>query len=84
VRAVGGRRREISVEAKAEAREIGIAIVATSVDGIPELLDGGAAGLLVPTQDPEALAGALTGLLEDASLRETWRQRSTENLSHSL
>jgi glycosyltransferase involved in cell wall biosynthesis len=65
-----------------EAREIGIAIVATSVDGIPELLDGGTAGLLVPPQNPEALAVALTSLLEDASLREIWRQRSTQNLSH--
>ena len=65
-----------------EAREIGIAIVATSIDGIPELLDGGAAGLLVPVQDPEALARALISLLEDAGLREEWRRRSSQNLSY--
>ncbi|MFM0293287.1 MULTISPECIES: glycosyltransferase family 4 protein [Paraburkholderia] len=46
-----------------EARELGRAIVATRVGGIPEMLDGGEAGVLVPVQDPTALAQALGHLM---------------------
>ncbi|MFO1074192.1 MAG: glycosyltransferase [Geminicoccaceae bacterium] len=49
----------------AEAREAGVAIVASQVDGIPEALDGGRAGLLVPPGDVAALAAALLHLLDD-------------------
>ena len=64
----------------AEAREAGCAIVASDVDGIPEALDYGKAGILVPPQDPPALADALLLLLKDPELRETWRQRSRVGL----
>jgi glycosyltransferase involved in cell wall biosynthesis len=43
-------------------------IVASATGGIPELLAFGEAGLLVPAEDPAALATALTRLLEDADL----------------
>ncbi|MGY1652038.1 glycosyltransferase family 4 protein [Geodermatophilus sp. SYSU D01119] len=46
-----------------EARDVGLPIVASDVDGIPQLLDGGEAGRLVPPGDPAALADALVGLL---------------------
>jgi glycosyltransferase involved in cell wall biosynthesis len=49
-------------------------IVATSVGGVPDVLDGGRAGRLVPYGDPVALAGALRSVLEDA--RETHRLKS--------
>ena len=48
-----------------EAREAGCAIVASNVDGIPEALDDGAAGILVPPGDASALARALDTLLGD-------------------
>ncbi|ASV99617.1 glycosyltransferase family 4 protein [Paraburkholderia aromaticivorans] len=48
-----------------EAREMGRAIVATRVGGIPEMLDGGEAGVLVPVQDPAALAQALGHLMTE-------------------
>ena len=47
-----------------EAREAGCAIVATNVDGIPELLDAGRAGLLVPPHSPIDLAAAIQRVLE--------------------
>lgn len=50
-----------------EAMAAGIPIVATSVGGLPEVLDGGAAGRLVAYGDPEALAEALRAVSEDAS-----------------
>ena len=52
-----------------EAREAGCAIVATHVDGNPEMLDDGKAGLLVPPASPAALAGAISLLLTDAAAR---------------
>lgn len=63
-----------------EAREAGCAIVATDVDGIPELLEGGNAGLLVPPQRPEALAEAMLSLLRDPEQLRKWRKHSQINL----
>ena len=63
-----------------EAREAGLAIVATNVDGIPEALDNGKAGILVPAQDSHQLAQALVKLLSDANILQEWKQRSQENL----
>ncbi|KMO33195.1 glycosyl transferase [Methylobacterium tarhaniae] len=59
-----------------EAREAGCAIVATRVDGIPELLEHGRAGLLVPPRDPAALAEALLSLIEAPETLRLWRERS--------
>ncbi|MDB9450308.1 glycosyltransferase [Dolichospermum circinale] len=63
-----------------EAREAGLAIVATEVDGIPEALDNGKAGILVPVQDSHQLAKALIKLLSDANILQEWKQRSQDNL----
>jgi glycosyltransferase involved in cell wall biosynthesis len=63
-----------------EAREAGCAIVATDVDGIPEGLDNGRAGILVPPSDPPALAAALTRLLRDPDELSVWRRRAAENI----
>jgi glycosyltransferase involved in cell wall biosynthesis len=63
-----------------EARDCGCAIVATAVDGSPELLDGGSAGVLVPPQDVPALAAAITRLLDDPAERQRWRVAARANL----
>ena len=49
------------MEAMASAR----AVVSTSISGIPELVEHGVSGLLVPPSDPIALADAMRTLLED-------------------
>jgi glycosyltransferase involved in cell wall biosynthesis len=46
-----------------EGMAVGLALVVTATGGSPELL--GQAGLLVPRDDPVALAEALAGLLDD-------------------
>jgi glycosyltransferase involved in cell wall biosynthesis len=52
-----------------EAMACGRAVVATAVDGTPEIVDDGATGLLVPPRNPDALAGTLRRLLDDGGLR---------------
>ena len=53
-----------------EAMAYGMAIASTSVGGIPEVLESGVEGLLVPAEDPEALAEALCRLAGDEELRQ--------------
>jgi colanic acid/amylovoran biosynthesis glycosyltransferase len=48
-----------------EAMALGIPVVATDVTGIPELVEDGRTGLLVPQRQPEALAGAIRRVLVD-------------------
>ncbi|TAF04793.1 MAG: glycosyltransferase family 1 protein [Nostocales cyanobacterium] len=63
-----------------EAREAGAAIVATQVDGIPEALDNGQAGVLVPAKDSQTLAEALGNLLSNPDILKDWKYRAQENL----
>ncbi|SOE72051.1 Glycosyltransferase involved in cell wall bisynthesis [Burkholderia sp. OK233] len=63
-----------------EAREAGCAIVATRVDGNPEMLDDGEAGLLVPPSTPHALADAIELLLTDQVAHATLAARARHNL----
>jgi glycosyltransferase involved in cell wall biosynthesis len=48
-----------------EAAALGVPIVASAVGAIPQALDQGRAGLLVPSEDAAALAAALGGLVRD-------------------
>jgi glycosyltransferase involved in cell wall biosynthesis len=52
-----------------EAMACGNAIVATSVGDVPEMLEQGRAGVLVPPGDIPALAAAISRLLEDPGER---------------
>jgi len=54
-----------------EAMALGVPVIGTPVDGIPELVVDNVSGLLVPVGDEAALAGALARLLDDAELRRT-------------
>ncbi|MFN4954341.1 MAG: glycosyltransferase family 4 protein [Aphanizomenon sp.] len=63
-----------------EARETGCAIVASDVDGIPETLDHGQAGILVPPKDIQTLAKTLTQLLSDRQLLDKWKFRAQQGL----
>ncbi|MDB5793342.1 MAG: hypothetical protein JWQ80_3366 [Massilia sp.] len=52
-----------------EAMASGCASVASAVGGIPEALEDGENGLLVPRHDAPALAAALARVLADGALR---------------
>ena len=53
-----------------EAMAAGLPVVSTAVSGIPELVRDGENGLLVPPEDPGALASALLRLATDVPLRD--------------
>ena len=59
-----------------EALARGLPVVASDVGGVPEALDHG--GLLVPPDDPAALAAALRAWLGDAGLRQRLRRAARE------
>jgi glycosyltransferase involved in cell wall biosynthesis len=63
-----------------EAREAGCAIIASNVGGIPEMLEGGKAGTLVPPRNPELLAEAILRLLRDPPYLAEMRSRSQYNI----
>ena len=63
-----------------EAMAMSRPIVATRVSGIPEVIQDGDNGLLVPPSNPEALAGALRRLLTDRSLREKLGRRAYQTM----
>jgi glycosyltransferase involved in cell wall biosynthesis len=52
-----------------EAMAAGVAVVATSVGGVPDLLRNGETGVLVPPRDVDALSRAVQDLLTDAERR---------------
>lgn len=60
---------ESAPRAIAEAQAAGRAVVASRIGGVPELVEHGTTGLLVPPGDPAALAAALGSVLRDGALR---------------
>ena len=65
---------QVLVEAVASATPV----VATDVGGVSDLLEGGAAGLLVPPSDLEALTGAVLRVCDDRNVRESLIARGLE------
>jgi glycosyltransferase involved in cell wall biosynthesis len=60
-------------------------LVATPVGEIPAVIRNGRTGVIVPVEDPEALAEAIIGLLQDSAQRERFgsaaRQRVQDEYS---
>jgi glycosyltransferase involved in cell wall biosynthesis len=65
-----------------EARRSGCPIIATNVDGIPEALGQGTAGVLVPPQDIPALSTAMGRLLDDPEERARLTRDGLANLDY--
>ena len=53
-----------------EAMAAGLPVVSTAVGGVPELVQEGVTGLLVPSEDAGALACALQALVDDPARRQ--------------
>jgi glycosyltransferase involved in cell wall biosynthesis len=52
-----------------EAMAAGLPLAANAVGGVPEILEEGVTGLMVPPRNPDAMAKALLRILSDAELR---------------
>jgi glycosyltransferase involved in cell wall biosynthesis len=63
-----------------EAMACACAVVATDVSGTSELVTDDSLGLLVPPQDPRALAAAIRTLMADANLRTSLAGRAREKV----
>ena len=61
-----------------EGMTAGLPTVATRVGGVPETVEDGESGLLVPKEDPEALAKAMARLAADADRRQAMGRRAAE------
>jgi glycosyltransferase involved in cell wall biosynthesis len=60
--------------AAVEALAAGTPVIATSVGGVPEIVETGVTGLLVPPGDSRAFGAAMASLVEDRELRESLRE----------
>jgi glycosyltransferase involved in cell wall biosynthesis len=63
-----------------EAMQSRLAIAATAVGGVPELIENEVSALLVAGHDPPALAAALDRLLEDPALRSRLAEAAFERV----
>ena len=67
-----------------EAMASGRAVVSTTTAGIPELVESGLSGVLVPPMDPKALAGAMRSLLTDGELARSMGLRGQEKVKRDF
>jgi glycosyltransferase involved in cell wall biosynthesis len=67
-----------------EAMASGVPVVSTPVSGIPELIDAGVNGLLVPPHDPKSLADAIEKLLASKELSERLARAARAKLEASF
>ena len=64
-----------------EAMAAGLPVVASRVGAIPEMVDGGATGLLIEPRDTKALTRKLVQLLESQGLRSLLGTRAADHAS---
>ncbi len=63
-----------------DAQAVGLPIVATETGGIPDAVQNGVNGLLVPPKSAEALAGALESLIKNPELREKFGKNGLQSV----
>lgn len=67
-----------------EAMAAGLPVVATAVGGVPELVEDGRHGFLVPAGDADALAGAMSRLAADGGMRATMALHARERAAREF
>lgn len=66
--------------AAAEAMACGVPVIASNVGGLPELLEDGRTGFLVPPDDPNAIARHLEFLAERSDLRQVMGVQAAQRI----
>lgn len=64
-----------------EALAVGTPVIATRVGGVPEIVEDGVNGLLVPPGDPDALADAIRRFFADDELRARLRAAARSSVN---
>jgi len=67
-----------------EGMSSGVALVASDVAGIPQVVSDGETGLLVPEQDPTALASAIVRLLREPATRARLGRQARRRVEEEL
>ena len=67
-----------------EAMAAGLPVISTPVAGVPEMVEPGVTGELVPPNDPEALADAMDRLLSDAGASRALGSRGHEGAAEKF
>ncbi len=72
--------RDITPNALIEAMAMKLPVISTNLSGIPESVENGGSGILVPPKDEQALADALMQLIEDEDLRRELGERARKRV----
>ncbi len=67
-----------------EGAAYGLPVVAYAIDGIPELIDDGVDGVVVPPSKPDELASAIVGILQDPVRAESMGVAGREKVASSF
>ncbi len=72
--------RDVTPNALIEAMAMQLAVAATNITGIPEIVEHGVSGLLMPPRNAPALALTLGRLLDDPSLRRSLGEKARQRV----
>jgi len=64
-----------------EAMAVGLPVIATNVGGIPEIITNGVNGILVPPENPQALAEAIGDLIEHPDKRKALAEKGQQHVA---
>jgi len=67
-----------------EAMSCGVPTIGTNAGGVPELITDGKDGIMVPPKNPDALAGAIQGVINDKSLATSLSKAGRDRIVSSF
>jgi colanic acid/amylovoran biosynthesis glycosyltransferase len=73
-------RQDVIPNVLAEAMAVGVPVVGSRIGGVPELIEDGESGLLVPERDATALADALERIWEDRAFAQRMSAKGRERV----
>ncbi|WP_075880507.1 glycosyltransferase family 4 protein [Vreelandella massiliensis] len=65
-----------------DVMQLGVPVIATNVGGLPDIVKHEQTGLLIPSEDADALANSIMRLRKNAALRQRLAQGAHERLEH--